>query len=355
MTPICVFIAILCIPHCSGRYFADRIFRPKPRMPLQDIAQSDAGCVDDKNYADGCRQQAAIANYCMHHETFMRKHCPLSCKFCSQETAKPPAPAVCDDDPAYADGCPAFAAVQNYCQDQETFAKKFCRKSCEFCSGGTKKAPAPIVCEDDPAYADGCPAFAAVENYCQDQETFTRTFCRKSCKFCTEGNAIMEAEKFLRDEVCDDDPAYADGCAEHAGIPNYCQDQKEFMRKNCPKSCGFCTAGIQSSPEASIIEPLAKPMAPPAFCRDRAVNCSRWKALGACQSSDINIALQMTVYCGVTCDICKAPTPEECYDKKMNCNELKSEGKCTSTDPLVEHDVKSNCLITCGFCNPDIP
>ena len=43
--------------------------------------------------------------------------------------------------------------------------------------------------------------------------------------------------------VCDDDPAYADGCAEHAGIPNYCQDQKEFMRKNCPKSCGFCTAG----------------------------------------------------------------------------------------------------------------
>ncbi|XP_068711597.1 zinc metalloproteinase nas-15-like isoform X2 [Montipora foliosa] len=143
MTPICAFIAILCIPHCSGRYFTDRIFRPKPRMPLQDIAQSDAGCVDDKNYADGCHQQAAIANYCMHHETFMRKHCPLSCKFCSQETAKPPAPA------------------------------------------GTKKAPAPIVCEDDPAYADGCPAFAAVENYCQDQETFARTFCRKSCKFCT--------------------------------------------------------------------------------------------------------------------------------------------------------------------------
>lgn len=121
----------------------------------------------------------------------------------------------------------------------------------------------------------------------------------------SNGNGIMEAEKHLRDEVCDDDPAYADGCAKHADIPNYCQDQEEFMRKNCPKSCGFCTEGIQSSPEASIIG--------------------------------------------------KAPKPEECYDKKMNCNELKSEGKCTSTDPIVEHDVKSNCLITCGFCNPDIP
>ena len=43
--------------------------------------------------------------------------------------------------------------------------------------------------------------------------------------------------------VCEDDPDYADGCPEKAAIKDYCQDQEDFMRKNCPKSCGFCSKG----------------------------------------------------------------------------------------------------------------
>ena len=40
--------------------------------------------------------------------------------------------------------------------------------------------------------------------------------------------------------VCEDDPNYADKCAEKAAIKDYCVDQKKFMEKECPKSCGFC-------------------------------------------------------------------------------------------------------------------
>ena len=43
--------------------------------------------------------------------------------------------------------------------------------------------------------------------------------------------------------VCEDDPNYADKCGEKAAIEGYCKDQEEFMKKECPKSCGFCSPG----------------------------------------------------------------------------------------------------------------
>ena len=43
---------------------------------------------------------------------------------------------VCEDDPDYADGCPKHAAIENYCKDQEEFMRKHCPKSCKFCSEG---------------------------------------------------------------------------------------------------------------------------------------------------------------------------------------------------------------------------
>ncbi|XP_020609683.1 zinc metalloproteinase nas-15-like, partial [Orbicella faveolata] len=94
------------------------------------------------------------------------------------------------------------------------------------------------VCEDNPSYADACPEKAAVKDYCQDQENFMRKNCPKSCGFC-----INEPVKPPAPAVCEDDPNYADACPEKAEIKNYCQDQEKFMRKNCPKSCGFCFNG----------------------------------------------------------------------------------------------------------------
>ena len=43
--------------------------------------------------------------------------------------------------------------------------------------------------------------------------------------------------------VCADDENYADKCPEMAAIKDYCKHQSDFMQKNCPKSCGFCSSG----------------------------------------------------------------------------------------------------------------
>jgi len=43
--------------------------------------------------------------------------------------------------------------------------------------------------------------------------------------------------------ACEDDPNYADECPERAAEKDYCKDQEKFMKKQCPKSCGFCSEG----------------------------------------------------------------------------------------------------------------
>jgi len=196
---------------------------------------SDAACEDDPNYADECPVRAAEKDYCKDQEEFMRKHCPKSCGFCSEGT-KPPAPEVCEDDPAYADKCAEKAAIEGFCKDHEDFMRTNCPKSCGYCSGGTAKPPFPIVCEDDPAYADKCAEKAAIEGYCKDHEDFMRTNCPKSCGYCSEATAQPPFPI-----VCEDDPAYADQCPVKAAIEGYCKDHEDFMRTNCRKSCGYCS------------------------------------------------------------------------------------------------------------------
>ena len=59
--------------------------------------------------------------------------------------------------------------------------------------------------------------------------------------------AEVRIEWFMRKNcfhlVCEDNPDYADGCPGFAATSDYCKDQEDFMRKNCPKSCGFCSEG----------------------------------------------------------------------------------------------------------------
>ena len=55
------------------------------------------------------------------------------------------------------------------------------------------------VCEDNPKYADGCPTFAAVENYCEDNEDFMRKNCPKSCRYCSQGD-LLKCDILFRDK-----------------------------------------------------------------------------------------------------------------------------------------------------------
>ena len=52
----------------------------------------------------------------------------------------------------------------------------------------------------------------------------------------------LKRSPLLLISVCEDDPNYIDKCAEKAAIKDYCVEQKAFMEKECPKSCGFCSS-----------------------------------------------------------------------------------------------------------------
>ena len=52
----------------------------------------------------------------------------------------------------------------------------------------------------------------------------------------------LKRSPLLLISVCEDDPNYADMCPKKAAIKDYCVHQKEFMEKECPKSCGFCSS-----------------------------------------------------------------------------------------------------------------
>ena len=48
---------------------------------------------------------------------------------------------------------------------------------------------------------------------------------------------------FFKLTVCEDDPDYAVDCPAYAAVEGYCNYHEEFMKKNCPKSCGLCEKG----------------------------------------------------------------------------------------------------------------
>ncbi|RMX57184.1 hypothetical protein pdam_00017949 [Pocillopora damicornis] len=146
------------------------------------------------------------------------------------------------------------------------------------------------------------------------------------------------------DEGCEDLPKWKNNCPKWA-TDEYCKSK--FMQHYCRGTCKVCGETV---PPPGPIE--KKPPAPPAaFCQDYDKRCGFFKRVGLCENPEQRE--HMAIYCGVTCEMCQAPTPEECYDKFDHCKELKEAGDCSSSDPKKVYEVKTNCLVTCEFCAPD--
>lgn len=154
-------------------------------------------------------------------------------------------------------------------------------------------------------------------------------------------------DRELSDKGCEDLPKWKDECPTWAKDDSYCKSK--FMQNYCRGSCKVCG---KIEPPPAPIEP--KPPAPTApFCQDYDKNCGTLKRVGLCEIP--NQKEYMAIYCGVSCEMCQAPTPEECYDKKENgyCEDLKKAGHCSSSDPKKIYEAKTNCLVKCEFCAPD--
>ncbi|XP_028405664.1 uncharacterized protein LOC114528239 [Dendronephthya gigantea] len=98
-------------------------------VPFKWPAQfSDAGCLDEHPTKE-CKKYAAVEGYCEYEEDFMRKHCKKTCGFCQPQVPKGPS-GECRDE---IEGCAKHAANEGYCEYTNEFMGKFCRKTCGFC------------------------------------------------------------------------------------------------------------------------------------------------------------------------------------------------------------------------------
>ncbi|XP_046853013.1 uncharacterized protein LOC124446229 [Xenia sp. Carnegie-2017] len=77
-----------------------------------------------------------------------------------------------------------------------------------------------------------CKKHAAHEGYCDYEKEFMEKNCKKTCGYCLPQAPVAGIGAACEDKL--------PGCKNHSAIDGYCDYHAEFMRKNCPRSCGFC-------------------------------------------------------------------------------------------------------------------
>merc|ERR1711962_1884545 len=93
----------------------------------------------------------------------------------------------CDDSKKYSFKCPTWANFGE-CHKRPNFMKKYCKKSCNLCTGAisphtTPATPKPITgCKDK---LDTCPAWKK-EGECTkvQSQNFMKKYCAKTCNKC---------------------------------------------------------------------------------------------------------------------------------------------------------------------------
>lgn len=239
----------------------------------------DPTCVDSH---DSCPEWAK-AGECEANAGYMRKNCQKSCGTCGSD-----ADDVVDNDPCRdvrVEDCPGWAE-QGECESNPPFMKENCARSCRHCD------PINDTCED--MRGKRCEERAR-DGECVLEELKMKRECRESCAFCvdeerarrrgeseetiakkllyqrlrrdlsmkqtisgtkdeqrTTRESIVRIESYIRDVLsatttggaasdelrmkCRNKSKY---CAYWAGRGR-CDDQAEFMGKQCPLACMAC-------------------------------------------------------------------------------------------------------------------
>lgn len=295
-----------------------------------------------------CAEYIKNPSQCHGAREFFIKYCPRTCGYCG-----------CND---ILDDCSSYVTDPDQCKSSPFFSK-YCRRTCEICESGnsstptTKQAllstvmapltttsskestltesankptlspvvttqtnivtipPGPIVCVDSPDCA------SIVENdreLCKKREEYMKENCPQSCGFCDDKSYCEDEKPEECSLLFDTDKAY-------------CKFEPEYMEKNCAKTCGLCD------------------------CRDFLPICAPIVANneGYCEANPVF----MKTNCPKSCNLCKgnngnvrSPSPDDCVDKRKQCATFARVKNYCSYQAVF---MRENCPKSCQFCQKE--
>ncbi|CAB3986581.1 Hypothetical predicted protein [Paramuricea clavata] len=148
-------------------------------------------------------------------------------------------------------------------------------------------------------------------------------------------------------------------CAEFAKREGYCDYHHDFMQRNCPKSCGFCSPGVaggptsrvvktsQPTPSEEMITTVTKLPTNPETTSKRTDRITTNPTITELHATE-NITTSPTTSGEVQSGVTFQPTSEndDCQDKRDTCVSLKAMDYCR----LIASFMENNCRRTCGLC-----
>uniref|UniRef100_A0AC35TYP4 Metalloendopeptidase n=1 Tax=Rhabditophanes sp. KR3021 TaxID=114890 RepID=A0AC35TYP4_9BILA len=190
----------------------------------------------------------AQQGWCHINAPWMKEHCPESCGFCGTITTKPE--SECED---LRVDC-AQLVTARYCLTSENFMRKYCSKSCGFCTpkngGGvistetpitgnsiTQTKPAPIYVTTTTYKPETYPTMPTHHTYPTMPPRTTYPTMPPRTTSTTTTTTTTTTRRPPVPEVCVDRKHF---CGQWRSS-GFCEGIfLSYMRKNCPKSCGYC-------------------------------------------------------------------------------------------------------------------
>ncbi|XP_028393641.1 mucin-5AC-like [Dendronephthya gigantea] len=185
------------------------------------------------------------------------------------------------------DNCENLKSM-DYCRLMRFFMKENCRKTCQFCSNGqpstlkskttekstssqviseklTEPSPEPtsvLTSSDTSSVTSSDTAVTSSQPRTTEaitkSKTSTTTASTTTAKVSSESNVLPTFKQTTPDVNPTSDRNCFDKrkrCRLFAKLDDYCNYHRDFMEKNCPKSCGFCSQDVAGGPTSRNVIP----------------------------------------------------------------------------------------------------
>uniref|UniRef100_A0A0N4ZXR2 Metalloendopeptidase n=1 Tax=Parastrongyloides trichosuri TaxID=131310 RepID=A0A0N4ZXR2_PARTI len=181
--------------------------QPVTQLPPHPSPPPTTEC---KNKRPDCNVLAS-QGWCNINGPWMKENCPESCGYCGTPPPKPE--ETCED---LRVDCDKLVTAR-YCLTSENFMRTYCPKSCGFCSSQTTKKPSttpgivPIIVTTTTTQRPKTSTTTTTTTTVQPSTT-QKIVCVDRKHFCTQWKSSGFCEGIFL----------------------------SYMRKNCPKACGYC-------------------------------------------------------------------------------------------------------------------